>query len=676
MKFVSAIAEFMKDELKRDALLVVVSALSLIISFIMKNMDMIDPIWADPAWIAIVLCGIPILYEAVTGLVLRHDIKADVLVAMAIVASVIMGEYFAAGEVAFIMALGGLLEDYSAHRSRAGIESLIEMAPATARVMNDDGERIVPAKEVNIGERVRVLAGETVPLDGKVTEGTTSIDQSSLTGESMPVDKTLGDEVYSGTVNQMGTFEMEVTKTSSESSFQRLVDMVESADADKTQIVRTADRWATWLVAIVAAITVLTYIVFRDLSRALTVMIVFCPCAFILATPTAVVAAIGNLAKHGILVKDADSIERMSQVDRIAFDKTGTVTEGRPEVVSVTTLADMPSKEMLAYAASAESRSEHPLGKAITENVRSSGRKVPDPEDFKISVGGGVSATVNGRKVLVGSRKFLECSEVHVDRSLGTNGTTIFVAVDGTAVGLIGLADPVRPEAKGAVSRIRENGAECVMLTGDGKAVAESTAKAVGIMEIRAECRPEDKVETIMELKKDGHKVCMVGDGINDAPSLKTADVGIAMGGTGSGIAVDAADMVLVGDELVRIPHLQSVSSKMMSKIKTNIAFSMGWNFMAVALAVFGLVDPVIGAIVHNVGSVAVVVNSFLLLLYGRENASERSEGEEPPLCNGCARQHDLEEIGTVRGTVRCRSPGRWRYKLSTDHGPCDRTLR
>lgn len=615
MKLCSAIVGFLKDGLRRDALLVAVSAASLVLSFAMGSAGMIDPEWADPAWAAIVLCGVPILYDAVTGLVFRHDIKADVLVAMAIVASVAMSEFFAAGEVAFIMALGGLLEDWSADRSRQGIEDLVAMVPDTARVIRGGREETVPASSVGIGERVRVLPGETVPLDGRIAEGSTSIDQSSLTGEPMPVDKGAGDGVYSGTVNQLGAFDMEVTERSEDSSFQRLVRMVEAADAGRTRIVRTADRWATWLVALVAVITVVTYVAFRDLSRALTVMIVFCPCAFILATPTAVVAAIGNLAKHGILVRDGDSLESMAGVDRIAFDKTGTVTEGRPSVVSVASLGEMSRDDVLMYAASAESRSEHPLGKAISSRFEEDGGTVGEPQDFRVSVGGGVSAVVGGHDVKVGSARFLGSEGIPVPRTDCPPGSTVvLVAVDGTVRGAVTLSDRVRPDAADAVRRIRENGAECIMLTGDAEAAAEAVASSVGIREVRADCRPEDKVGAIRSLQEDGRRVCMVGDGINDAPSLKTADVGIAMGGAGSGIAVGAADMVLVGDDLSRMPHLQFLASSMMFKIRSNIAFSMCWNMMAVSLAVFGIVGPVAGAIVHNVGSVAVVVNSFLLL--------------------------------------------------------------
>ena len=598
----NAIVDFFTDDLRRTALFVALAGVSLVISFLFgKDLP------ADPAWVAIILCGSPIVYEAVTGLLFRHDIKADVLVAIAIIASLLMQEWFAAGEVAFIMELGGLLEDISANRSRAGIERLISMVPATARVVSGDKEEVVPAEEVAEGAMIRLLPGETVPLDGIVVSGSSCVDQSSLTGESVPVDKTVDDEVYSGTVNQLGTLEYRVTKTAGDSSFQKLVDMVESTDAEKTRIVRIADKWATWLVALVFGIAALAYLASWEVSRALTVMIVFCPCAFILATPTAVVAAIGNLSRHGILVRDGDAIEKSAAVDRVVFDKTGTLTEGKPEVISVIACDGFTEDDILRYAGTVERASEHPFAKAILARCGEMG--LEKPSDAEVTVGGGISATVGGKKVKVGNAAFAG-AEVTAEGS----ATAVYVSVDGVQAGCILISDRIREDSATAVRRISENGAECVMFTGDSENVAKDIASQAGIASYRASCKPEDKLQGIRDLQADGHTVCMVGDGINDAPSLRAADVGIAMGGTGSGITVGVADMVVVGDDIGRIPHLQFLAKKTVSRIKLNITFGMCWNAMAVCLAFFGIVGPVMGAIVHNVGSVAVVVSSFLLL--------------------------------------------------------------
>lgn len=592
-----------------------VSGVSLVASFLVG-----DDLPIDPAWVAIVLCGAPILWDAATGLVLRHDIKADVLVAIAIIASLALGEWFAAGEVALIMEIGGFLEDFSSGRARRGIEALSDMSPRTGRVVDHDGVSEVPVEEIGIGQTVRVLPGEAVPVDGRVVSGETSIDQSVITGESMPVDKAPGDEVFSGTVNQMGAFDMLVEKTSGESSFQRLVGMVESVDADKTRMVRIADRWATRLVALVLALALATYIATGDVYRAVTVMIVFCPCAFILATPTAVVAAIGNLAKRGVLVRDGDALERMSQVDTVAFDKTGTVTEGRPKVV----WSDG-SDRVLSAAASAESMSEHPFAKALVAYARSKDVEVSAPGSFRMTVGRGVEASVDGESVSIGSLRMMEEAGIAIPedvllRSQGIHdegGTVVFVSIDGGYAGCFAFSDTIRGTSEETVSELRSMGVGSILLTGDNSRAASRIAAEAGIGDVKAECRPEDKMAEIDLLQSEGRRVCMVGDGVNDAPALKKAWVGIAMGATGSDMAAEASDIVLVKDGLDAIPHLAGISCRMMAKVRLNIGFSLCWNALAVAMSMAALLTPVTGALVHNIGSVFVVVNSALLLFYG-----------------------------------------------------------
>ncbi len=615
----NALTNLLKDEIKRSVLLLIIAGTSLVISFFYGS-EMI----VDPAWVAIILCGVPILWDAVTGLILRHDIKADVLVAIAIIAAVILQEWFAAGEVALIMEIGGFLEDLSAAKANKGIEALEKMSPKTGRVVDGDSVTEVLVEEIEVGQTLRVLPGESVPVDGSISIGETSIDQSVITGESMPVDKTVGDKVYSGTINQMGTFDMVVEKTSEESSFQRMVGMVSSVDAEKTRMVRVADRWATWLVAIVMVLALATYIFTEDIYRAVTVCIVFCPCAFILATPTAVVAAIGNLAKHGILVRDGDSLERMSEIRTVAFDKTGTITEGRPKVISISTTMD--EGEFIALASSAESGSEHPLAKAFVSFADDKGVKHVRPESFSMTIGRGIEAVVGKRTVLIGNAKLMEDSEIAIpedsikqsDEYYSQGCTVVFVSVDSQYTGYISFSDSMRPMSKETIGKIDSLGVGCMLLTGDNDRAASHMASEAGIRELRSECRPETKVSAIEGLQDSGSKVCMVGDGVNDAPALKKAWVGIAMGATGSDIAADAADMVLVKDGLDTLPHLIGLSRKMMKKVRFNIGFSMCWNFMAVALSMFAILGPVTGALVHNFGSVLVVVNSALLLIYGR----------------------------------------------------------
>ena len=602
--------------MKKDIIFLVLGGISLIISLF----DLV-PLPFDAAWIAIIFCGIPIIMEAVTGLVTAFDIKADVLVSLALIASVCIGEDFAAGEVAFIMQLGALLEDLTVAKARAGIERLVHLTPRTARVIRGGTEEILPAEEVKVGDRIRVLPGETVAVDGVIISGQTSVNQAVMTGESLPVDKAPGDEVASGTVNQFGAFEMRALKVGEDSSIQRMIRLVQSADAGKARIVGLADRWATWIVVIALSAAGITWIVTGEIIRAVTILVVFCPCALVLATPTAIMAAIGNATKHGFLVREGDALERLSSVTKITFDKTGTLTYGTPEVTAVKSVSDYTEEEIYFFAAAAEQMSEHPLGKAV---VRCYGKKPAACEDFQMRPGEGVTATVCGKVVKAGNLKLLK--ETLLSRTLATGAgrylnegsTVIYVAVDDRPAGYLVLSDTVREESKDMITELDRIGVQPVLLTGDHQNAADAIAAPLGIREVHAGCLPEDKLKYIGAYQEKGNAVCMIGDGINDAPALKKADVGIAMGGTGSDIAVDAADIALVDDEIRELPHLLSLSRRMMTTIKVNLTFSMTLNFLAIALAITGLLGPVIGALVHNAGSVLVIINSARLLKWKR----------------------------------------------------------
>ena len=605
--------------IKKEITLLAISGVALVVSIF-------DLLPFDAAWVAIVLCGIPIVLEALIGLITAFDIKADVLVSLALIAAVLIGEDFAAGEVAFIMQLGALLEDVTVARARAGIEKLVHLTPQTARLLLPDGENIVPAEQVRVGDRLRVLPGESIPVDGVITSGQTSINQAVMTGESLPVDKTVGDEVSSGTVNQYGAFEMRATKVGEDSSIQRMIRLVQSADAGKARIVGLADRWATWIVVVALTAAALTWLITGEIIRAVTILVVFCPCALVLATPTAIMAAIGNATRHGFLVREGDALERLAAVRKIAFDKTGTLTYGTPRVVAVaSTLAGLDRAGLYALAAGAEQLSEHPLGKAVVAGYReeNSGEIAP-AESFEMLPGRGVSAVVDGRRVLAGNPQLLADHGVAVSpdaerqRLLEEGATMIYVAVDGAFAGYLALSDTLRAESAATIAALEAAGVRPVLLTGDHESAAGAIAARLGIREVRAGCLPEDKLEEIGRWQRDGVHVCMIGDGVNDAPALKKADVGIAMGGVGSDIAVEAADIALVDDEVKELPHLMALSRRMMSTIRMNLTFSMGLNFLAIFLAMAGTLNPVVGALVHNAGSVAVILNSALLLKWRR----------------------------------------------------------
>ena len=605
--------------IKRDITFLVISGIALAASLMH-----IRPAGIDPAWAAIILCGIPIILEAVLGLVTAFDIKADVLVSMALIASVIIGEIFAAGEVAFIMQLGALLEDLTVAKARAGIEKLVHLTPRTARKVSGNSETVIAAEDVQIGDILRVLPGETIPVDGVILSGQTSVNQAVMTGESLPVDKTAGDEVSSGTVNQFGAFDMKASRVGDDSSIQRMIRLVQSADSGKAKIVGIADRWATWIVVIALTAAALTWLVTGEIIRAVTILVVFCPCALVLATPTAIMAAIGNATKHGFLVREGDALERLALVSGITFDKTGTLTCGAPEVMAVISCDPAMDREKLyRLLAGAELRSEHPLGKAVVSCFKKEKEfKIPQPEEFRMLPGKGVYAVVEGQEILAGNTElfaenritFPDSLKIQAEEFLRKGCTVIYIAVNGKMKGFAAVSDTLRADAPDTIQEIKNIKVTPVLLTGDHESAAEYMAGRLGISQVYADCLPEDKLKRIEEYQKTGKKICMIGDGINDAPALKKAFVGIAMGGIGSDIAVDAADIALINDKISELPHLLRLAKRMMITIKCNLTFSMTLNFVAIVLAITGILDPVVGALVHNAGSVIVIVNSAFLL--------------------------------------------------------------
>lgn len=606
---------------KRDIIFLMISGISLLLSIF----NLLPNLPFDIAWISIILCGVPIIIEAIIGLVTRFDIKADVLVSIALIASICIHEDFAAGEVAFIMQLGALLEELTVARARAGIEKLVHLTPTTARRIANDTEEIIAAENVRLDDILKVLPGETIPVDGIITNGQTSINQAVMTGESLPVDKSVGDEVSSGTVNQFGTFEMKATKVGEDSSIQRMIRLVQSADAGKAKIVGIADRWATWVVIVALSAAFLTWIVTGKIIRAVTILVVFCPCSLVLATPTAIMAAIGNATKHGFLVKEGDALERLSKVKRVTFDKTGTLTVGVPKVTSVKSVSALYSDEdIYRLTASVEKNSEHPLGKAIVSCYQSKNKILDYVTDFEMIPGRGVTGEVNHLLIVAGNDKLLSDKRIEVPQEVNSiikqefvkGATVILVAINGQLAGYIALADYLRKESRNMIQRLKALGVIPVLLTGDHEAAANQIASELGIEDVHANCLPEDKLKLIDDYQNENELTCMIGDGVNDAPALKKAHVSIAMGGVGSDIAVDAADIALVDDEVKELPHLLALSKKMMRKITFNLSFSMLLNFVAIVLAMTGVLNPVVGALVHNCGSVFVIINSAFLLTY------------------------------------------------------------
>lgn len=599
----------------------------LILSFVFPRTGINLPI--DPAWVTVFISGIPLLYLAVWRIVHNpgiSKISSALLITVAMIAAIAIGDLFAAGEVAFIMAIGAILEDMTTNRAKKGLKKLISLAPTQGRRIIGGKEEMITADKIAIGDVLRILPGETVPVDGVIISGETSVDQSIMTGESLPVDKSVDDEVFCGTVNRFGAIDIKATKVGEDSSLQKLIRMVQEAENNKAPMARIADKAASWLVPVALIIAVIAGLATHNIVRAVTVLVVFCPCALVLATPTAIMAAIGQATKHGVIIKSGEALEKMGKVNTIAFDKTGTLTYGRLEVSDIISIDGSFSKdEILSLAASAEAKSEHPLGKAITSCAKDRKISLTESAEFKMTTGKGVVAKVYGKKILCGNEKFLREHNISLEKRIYTElemlrlqgKASVITAYDGNCIGIIALTDVLRPEAADVVSRLSAIQTEAVLLTGDNKKTADYFANKVGITQIYAELLPEEKVESITKLQVENKTVCMIGDGVNDAPALKTADVGVAMGSMGSDIAVEAADIALMSDDISKIPYLKRLSNATVKTIKASITLSMCINLAAVTLSVLGMLNPTTGALVHNAGSCFVVL--IAALLYDRK---------------------------------------------------------
>lgn len=583
----------------------------------------------DPAWITIVISGIPLLYLAIWRMIHNpgiSKISSALLICIAMFAAIAIGDLFAAGEVVFIMAIGALLEEATTNRAKKGLKKLISLAPTKGRRLMDGKEEMIPAEEIRQGDILRILPGETIPVDGTIINGETSVDQSIMTGESLPVDKGVGEEVFCGTINRFGSIDISATKVGKNSSLQKLIRMVQDAENKQAPMQRIADRVASWLVPVALLIAILAYVFTGNIVTAVTVLVVFCPCALVLVTPTAIMAAIGQATKHGVIIKSGEALEKMGKVDTIAFDKTGTLTYGRLDVSDMISFDETISEtDLLSLSASAEAKSEHPLGKAIVAYAKAKEVPLAESTAFKMTTGKGIFAEVDNRSLLCGNEKFLTENGVSIDNKvqsalerLRTQGkASILVAEGQKCIGVIALSDVLRPEAKDMVSRLSDMHTRTVLLTGDHQKTADYFARQVGISEVRAELLPEEKVRSIEKLQAENHKVCMIGDGVNDAPALKTADVSVAMGSMGSDIAVDAAEVALMSDDISKIPYLKRLSNATVKTIKASITLSMCINFVAIVLSLMEVLTPTTGALVHNAGSCFVVL--IAALLYDRK---------------------------------------------------------
>lgn len=600
---------------------VVISGIFLLLSFILMLGKI--KLAFNPVWVTIFISGIPMFYYALRNITVNKKITVAVLISIAIISSIFIGEYFAAGEIAFIMALGELLEDYTIKRTNKGINRLISILPQKARVLRDNNEYSVDLEDVKINDIVRIKEGETIPFDGTIIKGSTQIDESTINGESLPKDKLEGDIVYSGTTNGLYVIDIKVDKLTKDSLLQKMIDLVQEAEKNKAPIARIIDKWASYLVPIALLLAISAYFITNDIIRAVTILVVFCPCALALATPTSIAAAIGLGAKNGIIIKSGTALEQMGKINVAAFDKTKTLTFGRLGVSDIILFDnDINNNDFLKYVASIEKLSNHPIGLSVYNYALNKNVNVyNDVENFESILGRGIKAKINGDWVLCGNVEFMNENNININQNIKDEVTkntddgkiVIICAINSFVKGIVVLNDIVKPQAANVINYLKNNDTDVVLLTGDSKKTSDYFAKMLNIDNVYANLLPNNKVDIIKKYQKENKTVLMTGDGINDAASLKTANVSISFADLGSDIAVDAANIILLNDNLENIIYLKKLSLLTVSTIKFNITLSMIINFVAIFLSIYGILTPVTGALWHNASSLLVVLNASML---------------------------------------------------------------
>ncbi|MEG6584369.1 heavy metal translocating P-type ATPase [Dendrosporobacter sp. 1207_IL3150] len=577
----------------------------------------------DTALIAALLCGFPIVREAIMAIVKQGDTKVGLLVSIAIIASIAIGEYFAAAEVAIIMTIGEMLEHKTLEKSNDALQKLAELAPLKARIISSGEEKEIPAEAVRQGDYLLVKPGEKIPVDGNITRGFAVVDQSAITGESIPVEKTVGELVFGGTIIERGSIEITAVRVGKDTALGHIIQMVEQAQQSKAPIARIIDKWADWFVPLSLGIAVLVYAVTGDIVRAVTILIVFCPCAMLLSTPTAVAAAIGMAARRGVLVKGGEVLEQIGDIDTILFDKTGTVTVGQPKLADIACYGDWKRPDVLSIAAGIEKRSEHHLAKAIIDAAVSEKVVSSEPEEWQQLVGLGVTAKVGYINYLLGNKSLLDNNGImlldeqiqySLERQL-QGETVVYLATESDLAAIITIVDPLRSGAAEAIESLKQAGIKTVaLITGDAAIVGKAVGEKLNISEVHGDLLPGDKVQFVKSYQEQGNKVLMVGDGVNDAPALAAANVGVAMGSGGTNVALEAASIALLSGDLKKLKVIIQLSRRTIKTIHQNIIAANFINFAAIVLAAYGLLGPVAAAIVHNLGAILVVLNSSRLL--------------------------------------------------------------
>ena len=563
--------------------------------------------------------------------IFKRKITVNVFVVVALMATMAVGEFRPAAIIVFIMAVAGALESYTLDKTRKSIRDLLNFAPGMATVRRQGEEVVVPVAELQVGDVVVVKPGARIPVDGVVTAGASSVNQAPITGESMPVEKFRGSSVFSGTLNESGRLDIRTEKVGENTTLARIVHLVQEAQGTRAPIQNMADRFTTWFLPAVVLLAIIAFVISGDVRVAVSVLLVACPCAFAIATPTAVTAGVSNMARRAVLIKGGIFLELAHKINRLLVDKTGTFTFGRPRVEGIVAFNGKGPEDILRMACIAEKYSEHPLARSILAAGRERNLDIPDPDHFVSATGMGVEARWNTANILVGKQAFLQEAGVpivtRVDREIAKQSeqgrTAVLVAHNDEVIGVLAIADEIRPEIPETIRLLKTMGVERItMLTGDHPRVAEAVARAIGVDDFQAELLPEQKQEFVRKLRAEGHIVGMIGDGVNDAPALALADVGIAMGAAGTDVAIETADVTLMNDDISGVADFMWMSAKVLRRIKLNIFFSMIYNVIGLTLGVMGLMTPIIAVIFQEAGCVTVVFSSTLLLWSRRETGT------------------------------------------------------
>ncbi|MGQ9720731.1 MAG: heavy metal translocating P-type ATPase [Candidatus Jordarchaeum sp.] len=576
----------------------------------------------DVSVIAVALGAYPILKDAFFSLRAK-EIDVSVFMSIAIIATVLLREFLSAAAITFFVLIAWFIEEFTVDKSRKAIQEIMEIAPKNALVLRDGKEILLPVEEIRITDVVIVRSGEKISVDGRIVSGEALVNQSPITGESMPVEKNAGDAVFAGTINEIGVIQIRVERTGGDTTIGRIIKLVEEAQEGKAPIQKIADRFTAYFTPLVLALSFLTYLLTNSVITAVTVLIVACPCAVALATPLAVIATIGKSSKRGSLVKGGDYLEALGRVNTIAMDKTGTLTINKPKVIDVKSFDGHSEEEIVQLAAIAEKRSEHPMAIAIMKKAERYGVNVPTPDNSEIIRGKGVIVHSNGKRIILGNRELMKNNNVKLSREVTKymkereeeGKTALLISHDGYVCGVITIADAPRKNAQEIITELKKLGMKTIMLTGDNPRTARAIADQLGIDEVIAEMLPDDKAKKIRELEDSGQRVAMVGDGINDAPALVQATVGIAMGVAGTAAAMEAADIVLMADDLAKIPEIIRAGKKTIHTIKQNIAIGILFNIVGVGLASFGFLTPFLAAVAHFLPDLVVSLNSSKLII-------------------------------------------------------------